>query len=141
VTTNEFAKSINVRPGTVKRWVAEGMPVRRLGSRAVVVNPETAQAWVAEHRAGSVAHSRTPVVYIAQAANGLVKIGFTSDLKRRLTELHSDAASPVEYLFTAPGDKRLEMLLHSQFADVRERGEWFRCEGNLASIIEALRAA
>jgi predicted GIY-YIG superfamily endonuclease len=141
MTTNEFAKSINVRPGTVKRWIHEGMPVRRLGSRAVVVDAEAAQAWVAEHRARSVAHGRDAVVYIAQAASGLVKIGFTSDLHRRLTELRADAGCAVEYLITAPGNKRLEMLLHSQFADARERGEWFRCEGNLAHIIEALRAA
>lgn len=65
------------------------------------------------------------VYLIGNEANSLVKIGFSKNVSRRLSEL--DRMSPVRLtlLATFPGGKVLETLLHVRFATYRTRGEWF----------------
>jgi hypothetical protein len=65
-----------------------------------------------EHRAALAA---TSVVYYVRSGR-YVKIGFTSDLKRRLSELrlHSTAV-----LATEPGGRAVEADRHAEFADER----------------------
>lgn len=66
-------------------------------------------------------------IYLIRAANGLVKIGLSSDVSRRFSQI--DSASPVAlellrsaFVSNAPD---LERLLHKMFSKKRQRGEWF----------------
>ena len=79
---------------------------------------------------------QTPVVYYI-LFNGLVKIGTTVNLKRRLTALPHD-----KVLATEPGSYHLEAERHSQFRSLRYKRtrEWFRYEGALKDHIESLSA-
>jgi hypothetical protein len=63
-----------------------------------------------------------------------IKIGFTTDLTRRMKAL-----SPDELLATEPGTPSVERKRHDQFAEYRVRGEWFKESPALAAHIEALR--
>lgn len=75
------------------------------------------------------------VVYFIQSADGLVKIGWTADLARRLNNLNSASSSPLRVLATTPGGATLEAHLHERFSDLRERGEWFRPNDDLLRLV------
>jgi hypothetical protein len=76
------------------------------------------------------------VVYYMRIGNR-VKIGFTTNLSQRLTQIN-----PEELMATEPGDTGLEQRRHGQFRELRTHGEWFRLEGALADhIAELVRRA
>src|ERR1039458_2410411 len=88
-----------------------------------------------------------PLVYYAMR-DGLIKIGTTTQIRRRLAAQGID-----ELLAVEPGSFDLETERHAQFAEhklSRRRGtgrgrgsgpaEWFRPGGDLMAHIEALRA-
>ncbi len=68
----------------------------------------------------------TVTVYlIGSAGGGLVKIGQTSDVRRRLGEIQRMSPVLVEVLWQSTGDAALEKKLHRAFARLRVHGEWF----------------
>ena len=71
---------------------------------------------------------KSKFVYLIEAENGLVKIGISSNVQRRLSTLNT--ASPVELWILAyaqpPSAAKLEKKLHNTYSDKRVRGEWFR---------------
>ncbi|MFI1583294.1 GIY-YIG nuclease family protein [Embleya sp. NPDC020630] len=64
-----------------------------------------------------------------------IKIGFTTDLRRRLAQ-----SAPGEVLHTEPGSIADERRLHAAFQDLRLRGEWFRADPRLLDHIATLKA-
>jgi hypothetical protein len=135
-----FAEHIDVAHGTVKRWLTEGLPARRNGNR-VWITPEAGRAWVEGRYPASIARGRRGLVYIAtRATDGAVKIGWTSDVMRRVAELRKESRSAVELAACFPGDKPDELRLHARFAEDRIAGEWHRPSTTLLAFIEGLRA-
>lgn len=129
-TLRGFADEISVSEGTVKRWVHEGMPVKYIGL-AMRIDPKVAGEWVAQHHNNSVAIRRRSSVYIVERAkDGAVKIGWTSDIIRRLAELRKDNVDEISLIGSAPADKPIELALHAHFADHRLDGEWFWISAN-----------
>src|SRR3972149_6878293 len=68
-------------------------------------------------------------IYFAEAINGLVKIGWSADLRQRMRHLRS--VSPLEirlmHCYECENDpKAEEAFLHSEFASWRSHGEWFK---------------
>lgn len=70
-----------------------------------------------------------------------VKIGFTGDVLTRLLTMQTGTPFHLELLASFPGTERHEAELHAQFASLRERGEWFRYEGDLLGYINSIRHA
>lgn len=57
---------------------------------------------------------------------GLVKIGYSSDLRKRIAAIISGIPSPdVTFIGHMPGDREVEAHLHSVFEKHRFSGEWF----------------
>jgi hypothetical protein len=54
-----------------------------------------------------------------------VKIGYTRDLKARISALQTGNATPIEVLLAFDGPIAVEKYLHNRFDDLRIRGEWF----------------
>jgi hypothetical protein len=79
-------------------------------------------------------HIARSVVYYARLGNRC-KIGYTHDLKRRMTDIQ-----PEELLATEPGGAVTEDQRHQQFKALRVVGEWFRYEGSLVEHVEMLRS-
>lgn len=73
------------------------------------------------------------VYYVSAPALGMVKIGFATDHWHRLSKLQSDSPCELTLLAIEEGDEAIEAARHAQFAEHRERREWFR----LAPEIEA----
>lgn len=69
-------------------------------------------------------------VYVLKRADGLVKIGTTTDLPGRM---HSLATShgPLEIVRVLNGDAKLERRLHHQFRHRHQFGEWFRIDAEM----------
>jgi len=80
----------------------------------------------------------TSLVYFIQSQDGLIKIGWTSDLARRVNNLAVGASGPISVLATTPGGRTLEAHLHERFASDREQGEWFRPSDDLRSLIRLI---
>jgi hypothetical protein len=71
-------------------------------------------------------------VYIIQHGNR-IKIGFTTQPKRRLADLPHD-----KVLALIPGDRRLEYAFHQKFNSIRTSGEWFEAHPELIAFAENL---
>lgn len=65
-------------------------------------------------------------IYFARSqATGLIKIGSTANVRRRLIELKCEGGAAVELLAHTKGSMRLERELHRVLAADRRHGEWF----------------
>ena len=63
-----------------------------------------------------------------------IKIGFTTNLQKRMTDLHPD-----EILATAPGSLAVEKRLHGMFGEYRLVGEWFKPAPALLAYIARVK--
>ncbi len=133
----QFADRLGVPYGTVKRWATEGLPIRRsIHHRSNQIPLTEGLAWVESHRGKSVSFNRSSTIYFAQRqTDGAVKIGWTSDVERRLRELRKENRVAVVLLAAFPGDKPDEGRMHLRFAADRIDGEWFRASPSLMSLV------
>lgn len=68
----------------------------------------------------------TEVVYFVRAgSDGLIKIGTTSDVEKRLAKMQTDSGVDLVLIGVLTGGQELERKLHEQFSLYRARGEWF----------------
>lgn len=75
------------------------------------------------------------VYFIGAEGLSYVKIGFARDLAHRLRELQCASPHELVVLVSFPGTLRTERELHARWAAMRHRGEWYRLEGDLASLL------
>lgn len=78
------------------------------------------------------------VYFVASLGTGLVKIGHSRDVRRRLGELQTASSAPLLLSAAVPGSRAQERELHHLFADDRARGEWFRPSARLTHFISML---
>lgn len=86
------------------------------------------------------------LVYFVER-DGFVKIGYSSDLKRRIQQINTGSCliegmtvGPVELLATIDGaGKETEDWLHRRFEHLRVGGEWFLLDEELRTFISGLR--
>lgn len=79
----------------------------------------------------------TGSVYFIQARTlGLIKIGYSSDVKKRIETLQTGCPDEIDLLRTIPGSVELERAIHGRFAASRVRGEWFTPSAELMQFIE-----
>lgn len=69
-------------------------------------------------------HPTVGVVYFVQSGD-LVKIGFSTDLRKRLKTLQTACPRPIVLLHRFQGTRDDEKRVHRRFSHLRMRGEWF----------------
>lgn len=74
-------------------------------------------------------------VYFAEASNGSIKIGFTADVDRRLSELSYATGHPVSLLTAVFGDRKTEGYFHRKHSPDNLIGEWFRPSDEVLATI------
>lgn len=143
MNAKRFAEHIDVAHGTIKRWLWEGMPANRTKSGATWITPEKAKAWIAARfgKRGTCAIGRRRFIIFAQSEHGPIKIGWSSDIVRRIHELRRDSGFAVELLASFPGEKADALALHSRFASALVGDEWYRPTTELLGLIAGLRKA
>lgn len=65
------------------------------------------------------------VYFLISADNGLVKIGWAGDVRRRVNEIRTLNAGEIHLLGYAQASMKMEKMLHGQFAEICHHGEWF----------------
>lgn len=79
------------------------------------------------------------VVYFIQAeSGGPIKIGYTSDIRTRVSSLSASSPTPLRVLATVPGGAAVERSLHLRFRRLRQHGEWFTPDADLIAYIEGI---
>lgn len=85
-------------------------------------------------------HDKRPNGFVYFVANGIlegdvfIKIGWTHDMAVRFKVFLRESYAPVPVLIIR-ASRNIERLLHKRFAEQRYRGEWFRLEGDLHSLM------
>lgn len=126
LNAKEYAEIIDVPHGTVKRWLHDGMPAIRMGGQ-VFIDKAEADAWVSAHHPNSISVSRESVVYfLRRERDAAIKIGWTSDLLRRIHELRKKERCAIAVVAVFPGDKPLELAIQGRFKQHEIGKEWFR---------------
>lgn len=77
-------------------------------------------------------------VYVVQSGDdGPLKIGVTNypGVEARVASLQTGNPETLRIRRVFVGDESLEVALHAHFRDLHIRGEWFRCEGELADLL------
>ena len=85
--------------------------------------------------------SEKSFLYFIEAKNtGYIKIGRSVNPQQRLAQLST--GSPVELIIlgTISGGSNLEAELHRRFETLREKGEWFKANGELRDFIKEATA-
>lgn len=82
----------------------------------------------------------TEIVYmLGTPGSNTVKIGRTTNLRKRLADIQRMSPVPLAALWTHPGGSELETNLHHHFAPLRSHGEWFAFESDpVQAISEAV---
>lgn len=76
-------------------------------------------------------------VYFIQAeSNGYIKIGFSTNIRGRLTDLRISCPCKLSILLILAGGVNIETLHHNHFKDCHSHGEWFRPDDRLLKYIE-----
>jgi Meiotically up-regulated gene 113 len=84
--------------------------------------------------------ARMAMVYFILHGNKRVKIGFSVQVDRRLSEIQVSLPSKAKILYLTPGDTELEKRLHQLFAADRVSGEWFYYSPAIRAWIAADKA-
>jgi hypothetical protein len=75
-------------------------------------------------------------IYVLLApVHGAVKIGYAADVSKRVGELQCGSPEVLKLLVDFPGNIPDERALHSRFAHLRIRGEWFRYGDELSAFV------
>jgi predicted GIY-YIG superfamily endonuclease len=83
--------------------------------------------------------TRTGIVYFVQSASGFIKIGFSTDLERRIKQLRIGNPEKLVVLAAFLAPSRLEWQLHRKFSDLAASGEWFFPDDRIRIEIGRLR--
>lgn len=79
------------------------------------------------------------IYFICDRARNLVKIGYTRDrvsLEKRLKAFATGNAADLDLLHLQEGDRFSEARIHRNFANLRDRNEWFRNTGALRKYLD-----
>jgi hypothetical protein len=123
------------RPRTVRLWEGDGSPSAQqreeIESRATRLWLDL-QEWLYSRPRRT--RSKRGLIYFVRVGDK-VKIGFTNDVHRRLSELQVSSPVKLEPLLILRGSAVMERALHRKFKAQRLNREWFRLDGPLAAFI------
>lgn len=74
------------------------------------------------------------MIYFVQC-NNYIKIGNSTNPRKRLSDMQTASPYKLKLLKTIPGDYAEEERLHKKFRGIRVNGEWFCAEKRLLNYI------
>lgn len=75
------------------------------------------------------------IYLIESLGSGLVKMGFSFNVERRMKDLQTGSAYPLRFIGAFPGDQRTEKHIHKKYDEYWESGEWYKLPFGLAERI------
>jgi len=80
------------------------------------------------------------VYFLQSGQDGPIKIGYTTDIQKRIKALQTAHPFPLKLLLVINGNVDDESKLHKKFNSLRLCGEWFSPDEKLLQYIEKLKA-
>jgi len=71
------------------------------------------------------------MIYLISYENQFIKIGYTKNINKRLSQLQVSSPVKLEVLHLIDGDVTIEKKLHVLFKDLRTSGEWFKFDSSI----------
>jgi hypothetical protein len=82
----------------------------------------------------------TYVYFIQEKAGGPIKIGFSKDPQKRLSEIQTGYPRELMILAIMPGGRVQEREIHRRFGMNRMFGEWFKDDEKLMKFVLEVRS-
>ena len=123
-------------PPRARGWNSAAMERRVAGRVATLAERDRADVKQMDR-----IHPRHGLCYFIGCEEGLVKIGHSRQVSRRLAQLRAVSPFPLKLLATATGGAEREAYYHSRFAADRRSGEWFERSAAIEAEIARLSAA
>lgn len=79
-------------------------------------------------------------VYFAAMSTGDIKIGFSTDVEKRMGQLRHAVPGGVSLLATFLGTPDAEVWCQRKFSELRISGEWFRAGDDLLEFIDRVKS-
>ncbi len=113
-TSRKICKPCKYRPDSVRvrTWRARREGFKRMRDAVCYVVKQTQT-------------DKQSFVYLMKVDPDLFKIGFSTDVNKRLRQLTANSSLPVQLIAVAPGGRSLEQDLHRRFESLRLGNEWF----------------
>jgi hypothetical protein len=86
-------------------------------------------------------HTDPSFVYFAKREDGLIKIGVSTNVKRRISEIEANTGMDMTLLGTIPGGQDIEGAIQKELATYRKRCEWFAPEDEVLQTIKTILEA
>lgn len=138
LTLDEAAADLRKTPRWLKEWLAEN-PVDEAGApfyiplgRTKIFEPSD----IVRIRAHIEKPKRKESVIYFVKVRDFIKIGWTTNWPRRLSELQISNPESVQILLIIGRPKVYEKTLHGRFAEHRTRGEWFNDHPDIRTYID-----
>ena len=84
---------------------------------------------------------KSQIYCICAGETGPFKIGRTTKLKTRLSELQTGSPVKLTLMAFSEGDNKTEKIIHGLLADFRMHGEWFTMCSESVAIVEGFMGA
>lgn len=84
-------------------------------------------------------YALTTVYFIAAVDAGMIKIGKTRDMKKRMATLRTMSPVGLEVVCTIAYDDSLEKRIHEHLKEYRAHGEWFYADKPVLDFIRGYR--
>lgn len=92
--------------------------------------------WSEKRRVWALNSCIHTIYFVASVADGLIKIGRTTDIEKRMAGLCNMSPTPLQLVAAVKYHPYLERLIHDHLSDYRAHGEWFYAD---KPVIEFLR--
>jgi hypothetical protein len=99
-------------------------------------SPRMAFVWLFRLPKSIICNVAQESVYFIEDSLDRIKIGFSTNPQKRLGELQTGSSSRLRLIGSIPGGKHLESKLHSDFAHLRLKDEWFHATQGLRDFID-----
>ena len=77
------------------------------------------------------------IYLVVSASTNKLKIGYTSNLKKRLRQISNASGTKVELISSFPGDMAMEKEAHKRFDHFRCIGEWFEYDDSIINFFKS----
>ena len=79
----------------------------------------------------------TQIYFLLARSVGLIKIGRSIDVRRRIQDICTMSPVPLELIGVVYGTYQKETEYHQRWAGLRRHGEWFEATDELMTALEA----
>lgn len=79
------------------------------------------------------------IYFVRVGLDGPIKIGSTTNMKKRLKNLQVSNPIPLNVMSVVPGTERDEQRLHQKFSHLFIQGEWFHPGDDLLEFIDIVK--